>query len=235
MPNKLVFIPSVDKNDMIEVWYPGRNLLNIPRPFRMTLMGRPSTGKSLIVKNIILNADPPFEQILVYHCDPEASEYAEVGATVLEELPEENDEMFLQGLRTLLILDDISFVDLNKDEKRRIDRLCGFVSSHRNVSLCVCNQTFFSVLPVIRKCSNVFNIWSPADLDELNTIARRCGYKSKVLKEIFRSNIQKYTDSIMIDMTVSSPAPLRKNVFEKIDDTPRVNGLDMINKIIISR
>lgn len=72
--NKLFRIPNKDKF-FHETWHPGRNLLNIPHPFRAILAGPPNRGKSTICKNLLLRADPPFEQVIVVHYDMETKEY----------------------------------------------------------------------------------------------------------------------------------------------------------------
>ena len=63
LPKELIIIKNPDKQ-FHEAWKEGRNMVNVPHPFRMVCFGPPNVGKSTVVKNILLRADPPFEEIL---------------------------------------------------------------------------------------------------------------------------------------------------------------------------
>ena len=81
LPNRLIAVPNADKG-FHEKWTRGRGMLNFPHPFRGA------------IKNIIMHADPPFEEIKVIHCDPEyTQEYddIEVAATNVILSPDEWD------------------------------------------------------------------------------------------------------------------------------------------------
>ena len=89
LPDKVLPICSSDKKNWTEKWYPGRNLLNLPHSFRMICIGPPSSGKSCMIKNIIVRSDPPFEQIICCHLDHENSkEWDDVNAEMVGELPD---------------------------------------------------------------------------------------------------------------------------------------------------
>lgn len=118
--------------------------------------------------------------------------------------------------KTLCVLDDICFGNLPKEQTMRLDRLCGFISSHCNVSICCINQDFFALNPIVKKCANIFVIYKPNCTDELNTIARRCGLASKDLNYLFNHIASGENDSIMIDKTPGTPYPLRLNGFNII-------------------
>ena len=64
--NKIMCFPNKDKSFQ-ESWTPGRNLLDIPWSFRAIFCGPPSSGKSTIVKNIILQANPMYDEVLIVH------------------------------------------------------------------------------------------------------------------------------------------------------------------------
>lgn len=223
LPKKLLYIPSSDKND-IERWSLSRDMLDIPN-MRIVIAGKPGCGKTMMIKNIIMRTQAskkPYERIFVLHQDKKAKEYDDIGAEILTELPEndfwmgyssdsdddEDDEPPVRP-KTLMVLDDICFSDLknNKHQYNLLDRLCGFISSHCRVNLAFLNQDIFSVNPpIIRKCANVWCLWKPSDTDELKTISRRCGMKSKYLQELFNNHVD---SSIMIDLTPHSPYPVR--------------------------
>lgn len=247
LPRQLLFIPSSDKN-FIEQWddIPNRDPLNFPKSFRMCLIGPVGMGKTMMIKNIICrvqNSRKKFERIFVLHQDKFAREYDDIDAEIITELPEndfwmgypndsedpdgydaeeersDSDESSLERPPTLMIIDDICFKDMPKSQTLLLDRLCGFISSHCNVSLAVLNQTAFAIDPIIRKCANIWCIWRPSDTDELNIISRRVGFKSKELLHLFDEFTTNETDSIMIDKTSGSPFPLRLNGYELIKRT----------------
>jgi len=217
LPKKLLFIPSSDKH-FHESWYEGRDELNIPHPWRGVFLAKPNAGKTATIKNIILRADPPFESILVMSCDPNAKEWEDIGAEVINELPppeewSENEE------KTLVVLDDIDFNEMDREQKHCLDRLCGHNSTHNNLSLACCAQDTFSLCPIVRKCSNLWCIWKPSDMDSLKTIGRRTGYTSKQFDQIFKQFVKDDHDSIWIDTTKNTPYPLRLNGYKIILST----------------
>lgn len=239
LPRQLLFIPSSDKN-FIEQWddMPNRDPLNFPKSFRMCLIGPVGMGKTMMIKNIICrvqNSRKKFERIFVLHQDKFAREYDDIDAEIITELPENDfwmgypepdsedeepeqlEDSDIERPPTLMIIDDICFKDLPKSQTLLLDRLCGFISSHCNVSLAVLNQTAFAIDPIIRKCSNVWVIWRPSDTDELNVISRRVGFRSKELLHLFDEFAPHDTDSIMIDKTPGSPYPLRLNGYKLIE------------------
>lgn len=70
LPKEILPIPCADKA-FHEKWKKGRDMLNIPHPFRCVALGPPNSGKSTIVKNLLIRAKPEFEEVYVVHCDPE--------------------------------------------------------------------------------------------------------------------------------------------------------------------
>ncbi len=239
LPKRLLFVPSCDKN-FTERWSEHRDPLNIPG-MRIILCGKPGCGKTLMIKNILMRVQQskkPFERVFVLHQDKYAREYRDIDAEVINELPEndfwmgypdsadeeedEEDEEFdpseVERPKTLLIIDDICFKDMknNKHQTALLDRLCGFISTHCNVSIAVLNQDVFAIDPIIRKCCNVWCIWRPSDRDQLMTISRRCGLPSKELEQLFNKHASGDGDSIMVDKTAHTPYPIRVNGFNLI-------------------
>ena len=214
LPNKLAMIHSSDKT-FHESYKEGDDLLNFTHPFRAVLCGPPHSGKSLCIKNLIIRQNPMFEKIMVLHCDENASEYDDVGAEILTEIPEPNE--FDGAEKTLVVIDDAEVNKLSKQQYRCLDRLVGYVSTHKNVSVCIASQDSFSIPPIARKCANLYILWKPRDIDSLKTIGRRTGIKSDEFKKLFDEHIVNHYDSIWIDLTHNSPAPLRKNGYELIN------------------
>ena len=68
LPDELLPIKNDDKA-FHEKWTKGRNMLNMPHPFRGVILGTPNCGKSTTSKNLIIRQDPPFQEVFVIHCD----------------------------------------------------------------------------------------------------------------------------------------------------------------------
>lgn len=215
-PNKILALKNADKKFM-ESWSSDRSMLNFPHSFRMLCLGPPNVGKSTIVKNIVVRADPKFKQIFLIHCDPDGTlEYDDLDVEILDDIPEPYDGMFDRDIKSLLIIDDMEFQYMSKTERRRLDRLFGYTSTHRGLSICVCAQDMFNLIPCIRRMSNIIVLWKVMDLDLMNTIGRRVGLKKGEFHDLCLRKIRDVHDSIWIDLTKGSPYPLRFNGFEKI-------------------
>jgi len=218
LPNKLIALPNADKA-FHEKWYKGRNMLNICHPVRCVALGPPNVGKSTVVKNLILRQEPPFEEIFVIHCDSGYTrEYDDLGKVeMLSEIPDPED---WEGLKkTLVVLDDLEFKGMSKHQKRCLDRLFGYVSTHKNISCILCSQDPFNVPPIVRRCSNLWVLWKGNDLDSMANVARKSGMKASDLKYMFDNLLPEHRDSLWIDSTAGTPYPLRKNGFTIIKKT----------------
>ena len=216
LPKELIFMPNADKG-FHEKWYKGRDLLNIPHPARVVLMGPPHMGKTNVMKNLILRADPPFEEIVLIHCDIEyTKEYDDLGENVtkLKEIPKPEE---WEGLvKTLVVLDDLEFKGMGKQQKRNLDRLVGYCSTHKNLSVYIASQDAFALPTIVRRCANLWIMWRMLDLDSLATCARKTGLKSSNLNNIFDHLMMDPRDSLWIDHTFNSPAKMRRNGYTRI-------------------
>jgi Cdc6-like AAA superfamily ATPase len=216
LPKKIIPIANADKIGWHEKWTKSRSLGNLPHPFRCALIGPPNVGKTTLVKNLILHAKPSFEEIYVIHCDPDfTKEYDDVEPNdIMKEVPP--PEEWIGEVKTLVIIDDVDFTGSSKEQMYNLSRLFGFCSTHKNISICLCYQEFFNLPKICRRLCNVFVIWKPTDMDQLNAIGRKCGLKNKDFEILFDRLITEKRDSLCVDMTANSPAPLRKNIFEII-------------------
>jgi hypothetical protein len=212
LPKKIIVIPNPDK-EFHESWDPERDELDIPHPFRCVMLGPPNSGKSLMVKNILMRAYPVYKEVLIVHCDPEyTKDYEDLGhegVQMLSEIPK--PEEWPGEVKTLCILDDLEFKRMSKEGLRSLDRLFGYVSTHKNVSVMLCCQDTFNVPPIVRRCSNLFVFWKMNDIDSMSTVARKTGLSAAKMQSIFKHNVNSEHDSLWIDMTHKSPYPLRKN------------------------
>jgi hypothetical protein len=211
LPNKILPLPNPDKL-FHESWTPGRNPLNITHPFRCVALGPPNVGKTTICKNILLRADPPFKRVFVIHCDPSFSaEYDDVNGEMLDSIPAPEDWDGTE--KTLVVLDDLEYKTMKKDQRYNLDRLFGFVSTHKNISCILCSQDAFNVPQIVRRCANLWILWKSPDMDSMATIARKSGIKSAELISIFQHLMPGPKDSLWLDRTDKSPYPIRKNGF----------------------
>lgn len=214
LPNQLIPIPNPDKA-FHEKWTKKRNKLNFPHPFRATICGSPGVGKTNTIKNILIRADPPFEQIYVIHCDGEyTQEYNDMDVIMLKEIPPPS---FWTGeVKTMVILDDCEYKSLNKEQMKNLDRLVGYCSTHKNISVLNAVQELFTLPTIVRRCSNLWIIWRPNDMDSLKIIGRKLGISSREFSSLFNL-CKEFRDSIWIDNTPSTPYKIRKNGFQLIN------------------
>ena len=94
LKNKIIVIPNEDK-----LWHekPSDDLCSFPHPFRVCFIAPPNSGKSLILKNILLHTSPAFECIYLTHNDLETHEYDTIDLEYLDDkIPpiEEFDSIF---------------------------------------------------------------------------------------------------------------------------------------------
>lgn len=193
-----------------------RHPMNVPHPFRCVLMGPPGVGKTTIILNLLMRQQPAFKKVYVIHIDGEFSqEYAAVGKyTKLVEVPD--PEWWPGDVKSLVILDDLEYKTMNKTQKRNVDRLFGYVSTHKNVSVALTSQDPFNIFPIVRRCADLWVLWKTKDIDSVATIARKAGLMPDQLRRIFKNF--KLRDSLWIDHTPGTPFPLRINGDELIEE-----------------
>ena len=184
----------------------------MPHPSRIILCAPPNSGKTLVVKNLLLHKQPIYDNIYIYHNDPSSKEYDEIEAIHLEEIPPIDE--FDENEKNLFILEDISFKDLNKAQKALIDRYFGCWSTH-HISVWATFQDPFSCPATIRRMSNIIILWKNHDLNALSHLSSRLGIKTKDLRYIFDHICTDRHDSLTID-TTRPKNYLRKNLFEVI-------------------
>lgn len=214
---KIVALQNPDK-EWHEEWYAGRHLANLPHPYRLCLIGRPNSGKGCVVQQLINHADPPFENIVVFHCCP--SQTDEWNDIVLD--PETDVVSVIPSLdswdrekKNLLIIDDVDLAHLDKISKSTLDRTCGFTSTHNNLSVFILVQDLLQVKPNIRRMMTGYALWKVPDMDSMCVLARRTGIKRKWFSQIVKM-LKSYHDHIFVDMSNNSPAPVRINLYNKV-------------------
>lgn len=213
LPNKIIPIPSSDKKGWREKWYEGRNLLNIPHSFRLIAIGPPDSGKSTLIKNVVLRAKKEFERIQIYQFGTGA-EYDDIEAEPVDEI----DPLAYEGNteKTLLILEDCNFKNCDKQMKYNLNRLFGYSSSHCNLSIALTAQNPYDISPDIRRSANTICLWRNHDMNSLNTLASRTGIKKNQMEYVMCNMLKNPHDFLMIDLQFNSPAKYRINGFNPI-------------------
>jgi len=155
----------------------------------------------------------------VIHGSDNTQEWDEIDPTMMmNDIPDPRD-LTENDKKTMIIIDDFEMSGLSKQSLKNLSSLFRFVSSHHNISLIICYQSFFDMPSIIKKCCNLFIIYRPNDRDELTTIGRRVGLTKKEIHYIFDHFLPEKRDTLMVDMSEDTPAPLRKNLFIPIHKT----------------
>lgn len=218
LPQQIIPMDNYDK-EFHEEWYEGRDLLDIPHPFRAILSSKPNGGKTTVIFNVALRVHKgkrPFEKILIVHCDPEETkEYDDIDPKeIVGRIPAVRE--MDPDAKTLVILEDLDYENLDHEQRGRLDRLFGYVSTHKNVSVMLTAQDPFRVPPIARRCANLFIVWNNHDLTTIQTLAKKLTLPSDTLQRLFREKCPNTHDSLWFDFTANSPAKVRQNGYEII-------------------
>jgi len=224
LPNKIIVIKNKDKM-YDEKWYSNRNIANFPAPFRMCLVGAVGGGKTNTAKNIILRAYPQYDKIILCHCDKSSREWSDIEIAPEDtfydsQLPpldffEEKDPKE----KWLILIEDCEFK--NEGKNKELSMLFRYISSHKKVSVMLLYQNFTGIPKIARRLANVFVVWKIPDTMALETIGRKCGLKKGELIDMFETIATGPKDSICLDMTPNTSAPVRLNIFQKITKLPK--------------
>ena len=211
LPNEIIMIPNKDK-EFHEL--PKKDDLgHMAHPSRIIACGPCNVGKSLILLNLMMRADPILDRIVIYHNDPESEEYSQVDAEYVDEVP--TIDYFDKNEKNLLVIEDINIKDMKRDQLALIDRYYGCWSTHHNISVWSTFQDPFSCPARVRRLANIIIMWNNGDADSMAELSRKVGLTSKDLRYIFDNICTDFHDSLIIDK--SRPyAKLRKNIFEVI-------------------
>ena len=219
-PKKILSIKNADKVGH-ESWNEkrGKDLCNFPSPARICLLGPCGCGKSNLAKQIVLHARPKYEEVILIHQDADYShEYDDLEPT--EKLSEVPDLEYWNydgpHVKRLVIIDDLELTHAHKERIRNLCIMFRYASTHKGLSIIFCHQSFFDVLPLIKKMSNVFILFKPRAYNEITMIENRCGYPKDTFRDLFKTIATGFYDSICVDLTKDTPAPLRLNIWKKI-------------------
>ena len=90
-----------------------------------------------------------FKRIIVVHNDITTQEYKLLDCDIVDEIPHIDE--FDKTEKTLLILEDLNYKHMTKEQKHRWKRMYGTWSTHNNISVWSTFQTSFSSPPQIRQ------------------------------------------------------------------------------------
>jgi ribosomal protein S8E len=217
-PRELVVLKNADKKKH-ETYRKGDSALRFCHPYRVALLGGVNSGKSMIVKNILIATQaraPKFHQVIVIHGDVHTKEYSDCDVTQIRSSIPEISELD-PDIKKLLIFDDTDFTNINKEDMRRISEIWRFGSTHRNTSILLSHQAFFKVPSIIRTCTNVFIIFAPRDLDSLACIGRRIGLRKETMMSLFKTELSEYRDCLTVNLIPSCPHVFYKNLFTPLE------------------
>jgi hypothetical protein len=200
------------------------NLGFMPHPFRCILTAPPNSGKSTLVKNILLQhykpGKKPWDQLVCIHeLAGTTEEYDDVdGIVMLDRVPESFDE-FKQlapgiennKIKTCVIVEDVNIMGLNKHQMNTLDRVYGAQSTHFGVSIVCCAQNPISVPVSLRRQANYLVTWQYPNPMDLRLLAQRFGVELDQLRYIFKNVFKDSHDCLVISM--SDKPKLRYNLF----------------------
>ena len=221
VPREIVPIRNPDKVGA-EQWTPARahDIGNFPAPARILLLGPCGVGKSTLIKNLIIHQRPRFQEVILIHEDAGVTrEYDDLEPTAcLNDVPPMSywnpDGPYV---KRAVIIDDLELTSAHKERLKNLALLFRYLSTHRSMTIFFSHQSTFDTPPLIRKMSNVWVIWKPRARTELSTIEDRTGLPPGLLHDLFSTVATSHRDSICIDLTENSPAPLRLNIWKPID------------------
>jgi DNA replication protein DnaC len=148
LPRKIIATGNKDKDSFKDEWEVGRDPLDFPRPYRCVLSGPPSSGKSCIIKNIMARGD--FDEVYLCHTDSTTNEYDDVELVWQDtKLPEIEMVRGARDVNKLLIIEDMDLTRMSKEERHTLDRICGNVSSHSNLSIPIVCSSYSEYLYIV--------------------------------------------------------------------------------------
>ena len=216
LASEIIPLPNPDK-EFHETWAHTvtdereykRHPLNVPHPSRWVLFGPPGSGKTTVVLNAIARQDPPFTRIFLIHVDGEyTKEYDRL--KTFEKLDNVPPPSFWEGgEKTAVIVDDVEYKFMDAKQKGYLDRLFGYVSTHKNITVYLTAQDGFNVPTCVRRCADMLVLWKNRDLAMLARLT--AGLRAVQLKSVFDHYKFDVRDSIWFDTTPDSPYPIRIN------------------------
>lgn len=224
LPKEIVVFHNKDKTRN-ESWSETKkkNPANFPTPYQALLLAPTNSGKTNIIKNIIMQQKPDFERVMLW-LNEDTNEYDDLidsGAELFHEMPTV-DELD-RTKKQVLIIDDINFKKYNPVE---LTNLIRHLSTHHNLSIIVSIHDLKNILPENRRLFSVYLIWRSIDLISTAMLAQKVGLHSKDFKYIMYKSgfIKNRFDFVCIDNTPDTPYPLRIGLFNPLEIVENDDG-----------
>lgn len=218
-PTKVIALKNRDKDGWHESWdkKSKKDIGSYCHPVRAIIVGPPGTGKSTLSKNLLLHAKPRYKEVFICHIDSDRSlEWKCVEPTMmLSEIP--NIEFFDGKQKTLLIIDDFEFTASHKERLRNIAGLFRYGSTHCNLSIYLCHQSFFDIPNICKKMANLFCIYKPISKLETTMIANRIGMNPKTLKHLYKTIIPEHRSQLTVCLQENAPTKYAKDIWQPLE------------------
>ena len=182
---KIPKIENIEKKSWSDNHDEVDNPTRMRRPFRLTCLGPPGSGKSNYTKWIACQYGD-WHTAVVWSPSEGTGEWADLDATeYVSECPDEQDPVFgTIDEPSLFIVDDIFIAGLKGEPRRRLDKMCSWASTHRNISVCIVAQGVWQVDINVRRYMNAWAIWPIADQTAVNRLASSTSLDSKTLRRM---------------------------------------------------
>jgi len=175
------------------------------KPFRLLIIAPPNSGKTTIIKNLLLHN--MFDKIYIVHFLAEMGthEYDKIDNIMFDELPDYNEiindnenEEEEDKPRKLLIIEDFDFKHSKKEQKERMSRYLGAVSTHNNLSIIVTCQKVTMLEAAHRTLFNYVIIFKNEAYDN-EFLCRSLSIPRPILNSIFEYCVIEPNDFLLID------------------------------------
>jgi AAA15 family ATPase/GTPase len=183
---------------------------------RNIIIGPPNSGKTNLLKNMLLNKTPFYEKIIICAASKETKEFDNINCELydniidippLEELIQKDESGNIK--RTIILLEDCNSLD--KNEKNVLDKFLAYGCSHHSITIVILSQTPYGISPQIRRLLDCFIIFSQTENRIVNDIPIPYEHKKAIKQLICKS---KFRDFIKIDLTSENKYSLN---FEPIE------------------
>lgn len=211
--DELIIFHNEDKENHEK--YDGRKK-RLVAPFRAILASGVNSGKTSLIKNIILNADPPFEKIYLWHFDNEHTKEYDMIDVIKIKTPLTKEDIATDE-KKLLIMEDLHLGQMSKQTQLQINRMFGYMSTHGNMSIIITAQNPFDIPIDLRRMASHLFLWNTIDDIAKRTLGQRFGMKAKELTELLDKHCNSSYDNIVLDLTPNAPF-MRKNLTEVIKE-----------------
>jgi len=173
-----------------------------------------------MIKNLVLHSRPRFQEVFLIHEDALVTrEYDDLEPTdKLDEVPAlEFWDRPGKHKKRAVIVDNLELTAAQKERKKNLAIMFRYASTHKNLTIYFSHQSFFDIIPLIKKMSDVIILWKPKARNEMTLIENRCGLENGTLKYLFKTFATGHRDSICLDLKENSPGPIRLNVWTPIE------------------